>query len=91
MSQPHRPAQDIGQKGFRPEVVGFEPPLRRRCLMEEVCTDDLSSHDWTEQDVELLKSLVALKIPMDIISWELDRSWTAASLKALELGLNLFS
>jgi hypothetical protein len=46
---------------------------------------------WTEEELELLKCLVDLKIPIDIISEELERSLTATSLKAVELRLNLFS
>jgi len=59
--------------------------------MEEVHDDQFESKPWTEQELDLLKSFMALRIPVDIISSELDRSWTAISSKALELGLNLFS
>lgn len=56
--------------------------------MEKVPSDSLVSEPWTKQELELLKSLVKLKIPMDIISSELERSWTATYLKALELDLD---
>ncbi|MGC9964661.1 MAG: hypothetical protein ABSE08_04585 [Syntrophobacteraceae bacterium] len=59
--------------------------------MEEVTADGLVSERWTEEELELLKCLVDLKIPIDIISEELERSLTATSLKAVELRLNLFS
>ena len=59
--------------------------------MEEVRIDRFDSKPWTEQEVDLLRSLMLLKIPIDTISSELDRSWTAISLKALELGFNLLS
>jgi hypothetical protein len=58
--------------------------------MEKGPADSLVSEPWTEQELELLKSLVDLKLPMDIISKKLERSWTASYLKAIELGLNLF-
>jgi len=57
--------------------------------MEKVPADSLVAEPWTEQDLELLRCLVNLKIPMDIISNELKRSWTGSYLKAIELGLNL--
>ncbi len=56
--------------------------------MENVPTDSLAPEPWPEQELELLWSLVNLKIPMDIISYELERSWTSTYLKALELGLD---
>jgi hypothetical protein len=56
--------------------------------MEKVPSDSLVSEPWTKQELELLKSLVKLKIPMDIISNELERSWTATYLEALELDLD---
>ncbi len=56
--------------------------------MEKVPADNLVSEPWPEQELELLKSLVNLKIPMDIISNELERSWSATYLKAIELGLD---
>ncbi len=56
--------------------------------MKKVPADNLVSEPWPEQELELLKSLVNLKIPMDVISDELERSWTATYLKAIELGLD---
>jgi hypothetical protein len=68
------------------------PPLKRMRPMEtqEVQTDGFVSEHWTEEELELLKCLVDLKIPIDVISEELDRPLTATSLKAVELRLNLF-
>ncbi len=60
-------------------------------MMEEVPADGLVSERWTEEELELLKCLVDLKIPIDIISEELERSLTATGLKAVELKMNLFS
>ena len=57
---------------------------------QEVQTDGFVSEHWTEEELELLKCLVDLKIPIDVISEELDRPLTATSLKAVELRLNLF-
>lgn len=59
--------------------------------MEEVPTAGLGPERWTEEELELLKCLIDLKVPIDIISLELERSFTATSLKAVELNLNLFS
>lgn len=59
--------------------------------MEEVPADGLVSEHWTEDELELLKCLVDLKVPIDVISEELERSLTATGLKAVELKLNLFS
>jgi hypothetical protein len=50
--------------------------------------DSSVAEPWPEKDLELLKSLVNLKIPMDVISEELGRSWTASYLKAIELDLD---
>ena len=58
--------------------------------MEEVPGCPVTQH-WTEEELELLKCLVDLKIPIDVISLELERSLTATGLKAAELRLNLFS
>ena len=55
--------------------------------MEPVHTDKVDSDSWAEYELELLKSLVSLNFPMDIICNELDRSWTASALKAIDLGL----
>ncbi len=59
--------------------------------MEEVPADGLVSEHWTEDELELLKCLVDLKVPIEVISEELERSLTATGLKAVELKLNLFS
>jgi hypothetical protein len=59
--------------------------------MEKVKIDHVDPRPWTEYELDLLKSLMALHIPIEIISSELGRSWTETSLKALELGFNLFS
>lgn len=59
--------------------------------MEQGHTDDFRSEPWTEQELELLRKLVQLNIPMDKVSDELGRSCTATILKAVELELNLFS
>ncbi len=58
--------------------------------MKEVPVCPVPRH-WTEEELELLKCLVELKVPIDVISDELERSLTATSLKAVELRLNLFS
>lgn len=59
--------------------------------MEEVPTEGLVLEHWTEEELELLKCLIDLKVPIDVISEELERSFTATSLKAVELRLNLFA
>ena len=59
--------------------------------MGNVPADDLVTEHWPEEDLELLRCLIDLKVPIDIISEELDRSVTATGLKAVELELNLFS
>jgi hypothetical protein len=59
--------------------------------MEAGPDDNMVLERWTDEDLELLKCLVELKIPIDVISDELDRSLTATGLKAAELKLNLFS
>lgn len=59
--------------------------------MEEVPIDNGDLEPWTEQELELIKSLVASKVPMDIICNEVERSWTATALKAIEPGLILLS
>jgi hypothetical protein len=51
-------------------------------------TDNVDSDPWTEFELHVLKSLVALNFPMDIICKELDRSWTASALKAIDLVFN---
>ncbi len=51
-------------------------------------TDNVDSDPWTEYELHVLESLVALNFPMDIICKELDRSWTASALKAIDLGFN---
>ncbi len=56
--------------------------------MESVRTDNLDSDSWTEDELDLLKTLVELKIPMHIICNQLDRSWTASVLKAIDLELD---
>ncbi len=56
--------------------------------MEKVHIDYSDSEPWIEQELDLPKTLMAFKIPIDTISGELDRSLTATSLKALELGFN---
>jgi hypothetical protein len=48
----------------------------------------LPSERWTDEDIDLLKCLVALKIPIEIISEELERSLTVTGAKAVELNLN---
>lgn len=77
----------------QPPIASFKPPLirRRQMEMQEVPTDGFVSEHWTEEDLELLKCLVDLKIPIDVISEELERPLTATSLKAVELKLNWFS
>ena len=50
-------------------------------------TDNVGSDSWTEHELWVLKTLLALNFPMDIICNELDRSWTALALKATDLGL----
>jgi hypothetical protein len=42
--------------------------------MEEVAMDGLLSVRWTEEELELIKCLVDLKVPIDIIAEELERS-----------------
>ena len=59
--------------------------------MQKVTTDGFDSRHWTEEELDLLRCLVDLKIPIDVISEELDRPLTATSLKAVELKLNLFT
>ena len=59
--------------------------------MKEVLDDGIATQTWTQEEVELLKCLILLKLPIDMISEELDRSWTATSLKVIELRLPLFS
>lgn len=54
-------------------------------------TDNVGSDFWTEYELQVLKTLVVLNFPMDIICKELDRSWTASALKAIDLGLNYCS
>jgi hypothetical protein len=56
--------------------------------MEPVNTGGSDSNSWTEEELRLLKCLVSLNIPMDMICSELDRSWTSSALKAIDLGLN---
>jgi hypothetical protein len=67
------------------------PPWIGRYAVEQNHTDDLQSEPWTEEELELLRRLVQLNIPMDTVSNELGRSCTATILKAVELELNLFS
>ncbi len=59
--------------------------------MKWIAVDDLITEPWTEQELELLKCLLALKLPVDIIANELKRSCTATILKAIESKLDLFS
>jgi hypothetical protein len=56
--------------------------------MGPVRTDNSDSDAWTEEELNLLKTLVELKIPMHIICNQLDRSWTASVLKAIDLELD---
>jgi len=51
----------------------------------------LISRQWTKEELDLLKCLIDLKIPVDVISEELERSLTATSLKAAEMKLNPLS
>ena len=59
--------------------------------MEQVTTHGLISRQWTKEELDLLKCLIDLKIPVDVISEELERSLTATSLKAAEMKLNPLS
>jgi hypothetical protein len=56
--------------------------------METVHADNVDSDSWKEYELHVLKTLFALKFPMDIICKRLDRSWTSSSLKVIELGLD---
>jgi len=56
--------------------------------MTEIDTNSDNSDSWTEHELLVLKTLVALNTQMDIICNELGRSWTASALKAIDLGLH---
>ena len=51
-------------------------------------SDIVDADSWTEHELQVLKTLVALNFPMDVICMELGRSWTASALKVIDLGLN---
>ncbi len=90
MSRPYRPIK-TSTVSRRPRSISLKLPWMRGCLVEEVHIDNLDTESWTEQELELLRSLVTLKIPIDIISSELERSHTATALEAIDLRLSLFS
>jgi hypothetical protein len=55
--------------------------------MEPIHADNVDSGSWKEYELQAFKTLFTLKFPMEIICRELDRSWTALALKAIDLGL----
>ncbi len=59
--------------------------------MEQVTTHGLVARQWTKEELDLLKCLIDLKLPIEVISRELERSLSATSLKAVEMKLNPLS
>jgi hypothetical protein len=55
--------------------------------MEPFQANNENSDSWKEFELHALKTLFWLNFPMEIICRELDRSWTALTLKAIDLGL----